>query len=182
MSKKRVSKADWIQAAIDILETEGIAGVRVEVLAKRLNISKSGFYWHFKDREELFAAMLEYWAHEITEVLASNPEVADLPPLDRLTRIAKTIVDFDLARYEAAVAQWALSDENAARMARKVTRMRLGFVRKAFEELGFSGDDLETRALLYTNYVTWEGPMFRDMPRKRRRGLIAKQVELLTRK
>ena len=179
---KRVSKAQWIQAAVDIFETEGIAGVRVEVLAKKLGISRSGFYWHFQGQEELFAEILNYWAHEITEVLATNPEVSALPPKDRLTTIAQTIVDYDLARYEAAVLQWAMHDENAARMVRKITRMRLDFVGKAFEELGFSGDDLEARTRIFTCNVTWEGPMYRDIPRKRRRGIIDKQVKLLTRK
>ena len=61
-----------------------------------------------------------------------------LPPKDRLTGIAGTILILDLARYEAAVAPWALQDENAARMIRKVSRMRLDYVRKVFEELGLS--------------------------------------------
>lgn len=177
---KRVSKAQWVEAAVDILETEGIAGVRVEVLAKRLGISKSGFYWHFEGQEELFAEILDYWKHEITEVLANNPEVRALPPKNRLTRIAETIVEFDLTRYEAAITQWALKDKVAARVARKVNRMRLDFVRAAFEELGFRGDDLEMRAMMFSCYNTWEGPMFRDMPRKRRHELIARQIKFLT--
>ena len=49
---KRVSKAQWVEAAIDTIETGGIASVRVEVLAKRLGISKSGFYWHFENQQE----------------------------------------------------------------------------------------------------------------------------------
>ena len=180
MTTKRVSKSEWIQAALEVLEIEGIAGVRVEVLAKRLNISKSGFYWHFENRQELENALLDHWDHEITGVLASNPQVRALPPKDRLLKVAETIVDFELTRYESSFAQWALQDKNAARRVKKVMRTRLDYVRAAFRELGFSGDDLEVRARVFACYGTWEATMFRDISRKRRRNLIHSQVELLT--
>ena len=91
-------------------------------------------------------------------------------------------MDFDLTRYEAAVAQWALKDRTAARMARRVNRMRLDFVRAAFEELGFRGDDLEIRAMMFTCYYSWEKQMYRDMSQRRRRALIGKQIRFLTSK
>lgn len=176
----RISKTQWLKAALEALAAEGISGVRVDVLAKRLGISKSGFYWHFKSREELDASLLDYWAHQTTGALVSDPEIGALPPRGRLTRIAEAIVKSDLARYEAAISQWALRNKAVARVTRKVNRKRLEFVRTAFEELGFHGDDLEMRARMFTCYVTWEGPMFREMTRKRRRELIGKRIELLT--
>jgi hypothetical protein len=47
-------------------------------------------------------------------------------------------------------------------------------------ELGFEGDDLEMRAMLFVCYQTWETPMFRDITENRRRELIQKRVDLLT--
>jgi hypothetical protein len=58
----------------------------------------------------------------------------------------------------------------------------LDFVRDALSELGFTGDDLEMRSMLFVCYHTWELPMFREISRKRRRELIAKRIELLTAK
>ncbi len=181
-AKSGVGKPQWLKAGLDILETEGIAGVRVDVLAERFGIAKSGFYRHFKNRKELFTEMLEYWASAVTEVFDSNSENCALPPIDRLTRIAELIVNSDLARYEATITQWALQDRAVARATHEVNRLRLDIVRAAFEELGFSGDDLEARALMFTCYVTWEGPMYRDLPHKRRLGSIARQVRILTSK
>ena len=168
--------------ALDVLETDGIAGVRVEVLAKRLGISKSGFYWHFKNRDHLLKDMLDYWSHEITGVITANSEILTLEPKDRLTRTAEMILDYDLTRYEIPIRQWALQDAVAARAVRKVNRLRLDFIGRAFSELGFTGDDLDMRTMLFTCYHTWEAPMFREVSRKRRRELIAKRMELLTSK
>jgi len=181
-AKSGIGKPQWLEAGLDILDTEGIAGVRVDLLAKRFGVAKSGFYRHFKNRKELFTEMLDYWSSAVTELFETNSEDCALPPIDRLTRIAESIVSSDLARYEATITQWALQDRTVARATHEVNRLRLDIVRAAFEELGFSGDDLETRALMFTCYVTWEGSMYRGLPRKRRLGSIARQIRILTSK
>ena len=177
---QRITKAQWLDMALEVLETDGVAGVRIEILAKRLEISKSGFYWHFKNRDHILKDMLGYWTHELTEVLTTNQEMLALDPKRRLARTAELILEYDLTRYEIPIRQWALQDEVAARAVRKVNRIRLDYIGGAFSELGFTGDDLDIRAMLFTCYHTWEAPMFREISRKRRRALIAKRMELLT--
>ena len=92
------------------------------------------------------------------------------------------ILDYKLTDFEIPIRQWALRDAEAARAARKVNRLRLNYVGETFSELGFTGDDLDMRTMLFTCYHSREGPMFREISRKRRRELIAKRVELLTSK
>jgi len=179
---QRVSKAQWLDMGLAVLETDGIAGVRIEILAKRLGISKSGFYWHFKNRDQLLKELLNHWSRELTEVATTNPEMLALEPKNRIIKTAEMILDYDLTRYEIPIRQWALHDAEAARAVRKVNRLRLDFLSEAFSELGFTGDDLDIRVMLFVCYHTWESPMFREISRKRRRGLIAKRIELLTRK
>ena len=50
-----------IQAAIDLIATEGIAGLRIETLARKLRVTKGSFYWHFRDRRALQRALLQYY-------------------------------------------------------------------------------------------------------------------------
>ena len=61
---KRASKAEWLQGAPDALAKNGIEAIRIQPLARRLGISKSGFYWHFKDRHELtrYDLQMKAWA------------------------------------------------------------------------------------------------------------------------
>ena len=70
--RKRTTKADWFEAALRVLRTEGHSSVRVERLARDLDISKSGFYWHFRDRRDLELQLLDYWAHEYTCLLYTS--------------------------------------------------------------------------------------------------------------
>ena len=74
MSKvSRVRKNDWLEKALQVLEAEGIVGVRVERLARELGVAKRGFYWHFQDREDLYREMLDFWSEEFTESVVDDP-------------------------------------------------------------------------------------------------------------
>ena len=128
----------------------------------------------------LMQQLLNHWIGETTAVVTAAEELLALDPKARLVRAAEMVVDDDLARYDLAIRQWALEDALTARAVRKVDRMRLDFMRAAFAELGFTGDDLEMRTLLFVCYELGAA-MLRELSRERRRALIAKRVELLTR-
>jgi AcrR family transcriptional regulator len=177
-----VSKREWLDAGLESLSKNGIAGLKVENLARALGIARAGFYWHFKSRDALLRQLLDYWVHELTEVITADADVLTLEPKKRLTRTAEMVLEYDLARYDMAIRQWALTDAGAARAVRKVDRIRMDFLRDAFRELGFTGDDLEVRAMLFLSYQSLESTMYRDLSRKRRRELITKRIELLTRR
>ena len=51
----------WLEKALEVLEAEGVNAVKIDRLAKLLETSRSGFYWHFKDRQDLLSCLL-HWA------------------------------------------------------------------------------------------------------------------------
>ena len=174
-----VSKREWFESALRMMSDIGLTGTTVERLAEALGTSRSGFYWHFENKDDLLNQLLEYWAQELTEVVTENEAFLALAPKDRLIKTAETILERDLTRYEIAIRHWALQNKRAARVVKRVTTARLEYLRRTFSELGFTGDDLEMRAMLFTCYHTWERPMFGNIPRKRLRNLIASRIELL---
>ena len=178
--RRGVSKAQWLEAAMGRLRDHSVADITVEGLAKELGIAKSGFYWHFKSREDLLDALLDHWVHEVTEVITDNVEVDALEPKARLVKSAEMIHELDLTRYEIGIRQFALRDEKAMRVVKKADILRMDFIGKAFSELGFTDDDLEMRTMLFACYHTWEASMFRGTSRKRRKELMGKRVDLLT--
>jgi AcrR family transcriptional regulator len=177
-----VSKGEWLQAALEALARGNVSEISIGGLARSLGISKSGFYWHFKNRDDLLDQLLKHWDREVTEVITKNAELQTLDPKARLRRAAEIIIDNDLVRFEIGIRQWAMNDKRAARAVRSVNRRRLDFARQALGKIGFSGDDVEVRAMLFVCYHTWEAPMFPEIPRKRRRELIGKRVAMLTKK
>lgn len=182
ITRRGVSKAEWQEAGLKAISEGGISAVTVEGLAKSLGIAKAGFYWHFKNRDDLLRQMLDYWTHEVTRVITTNSNILSLKPKSRLIKTAEMILDFDLTRYEIAFRQWALMDAGAARAVKKANQLRLDFTREAFSELGFKGEDLETRTMLFVCYHSMESSMFKEISRKQRRDQIRKGIDLLTQK
>ena len=66
-ARSTLTPEGWIAAATDVLIDRGIDALRVDVLAKALDVTRGSFYWHFKDREALLVAVLNAWRDAATE-------------------------------------------------------------------------------------------------------------------
>jgi len=181
-TKKRVSKEQWLSAALEALLEGNIENVKVEKLARQLNISKSGFYWHFKDRNDLLNEILEFWSREYTEVIAGNKELRKLNPKERLFTIMNVIQDYKLARYDAAMRAWALNDQVAYKAVKNVYKIRNDYIKGVFSELSFKGDDLDMRTRLFVVYHSWELAMYDEASTTKLGKLLKLRLELLTKK
>ena len=70
----RGSEDLWLGAAYEVLVTNGVDAVKVMPLAQMLGLSRTSFYWHFKDREALLAALLDRWEAQNTGNLVARTE------------------------------------------------------------------------------------------------------------
>ncbi|MEP5763543.1 MAG: TetR/AcrR family transcriptional regulator [Halieaceae bacterium] len=158
--KKRVSRDQWLSKGLELFALNGAEGLRVEKLARELNISKSGFYCHFKDREELLDHILQYWAHEYTEIITENPMLLNLPARERLLQLMTMVYEQNLTEFDAAMDLWSRTNARVARKRKRVIDMRLKFIRDALMDLGFKGDDLEMRSRLLAGFQMGERQIF----------------------
>jgi len=182
IKKQRKSKEDWLKIALGILEIKGIDAVRIERLAANLHTSKSGFYWHFKNRNELLKELLIYWLTAYTETITKDTPLLKLDPLQRLDKISEKIRKQNLTKYDLAIRTWAQHDLKAKRVVEKVNLIRMDYIRSVFSELGFRGDDLEMRTMLYVVYHSWERPMFGKYNQQKWEKLKKRRINFLTRK
>ena len=157
---KRITRQDWLSTALQLFAKTGEGGLRVEVVARALDVSKSGFYFHFKDRDDFLQQLLAHWAHEYTEVLTKNPLLLMAPPRQRLLMISTLVFEQNLTEFDAAMYVWANKDPKIAKQVRKVTDMRLAFLGKAFAELGLEGDDLEIRTRVFLAHLSSERHLY----------------------
>ena len=180
--KKRVSKDQWVQVALETLQEEGVEGVKIERLARSLGIAKAGFYWHFSDRDELLSDMLEFWTREYTEIVTKGLPKLAAQPRQRLLETMKMIAELKLNKYELPMLSWAAIDENAAKAVRKVYDIRFKYLRAIFEELGFRGADMEMRAKMFLVYYSLSPVMYPMDSRAKRAQLMKKQLDWFCKK
>src|SRR5262245_9658754 len=70
--ESRLTRADWLTAALDALISDGVENVKVLPLAERLGVSRSSFYWFFRSREHLLDLLLERWRDGNTRVIVEK--------------------------------------------------------------------------------------------------------------
>jgi AcrR family transcriptional regulator len=141
----------WIEEAIEVLARDGIAGLRVEVLAKRCGVTKGSFYWHFKDRQSLLDAVLERW--KAGRIFDIEKTTAVAPGKER-DQLHYAIEVYGASRnrkgmaIELAVRDWARHDARAAAVVESVDLYRLECTRKLFVAAGMSDAEAKSRSLL----------------------------------
>jgi AcrR family transcriptional regulator len=147
---QELTRDDWVLAGLAALAEGGIESVRVERLAKRLNVSKGSFYWHFSDRSDLLSALLDLWETDFTAQLIAN--VAHLPtPRARLLALTEESLDasmagVDVAHAEGAFSAWAVLDPVAAARVRAIEAQRIGYLVSELLLLGADATDAELLA------------------------------------
>ena len=177
--KKSLTKDDWLRAAMELLRTRGIGGVRVLTLAKRLGVSRGSFYWHFEDRQDLLTSMLDWWDRQMTDTVIELGKAGHTSPQKRLMTIAEHILAADLNRYDPAVRSWALGDKKAKKALRRVIRKRFDFVSGLFEEAGFTPAEARARGDLLAVYLMSESAIHMDETLDSRLRLVRRQVRSL---
>jgi AcrR family transcriptional regulator len=177
--RNRATRADWFTAALAALNEEGPEGLNIQALSRRLSISKTSFYWHFKDKTALVDALIDLWRHEFTEIVTRDVKLANTPPRQRLARAMEIVDKFDLGNYDSSFRIWARTEPRVAKAVREANRLRLEFARKAFAELGFSGEALACRSALWVGYQSTERYVFPEFSAAKRKALHKERLELL---
>lgn len=158
----RVSKLQWLQEALKVLASNGVEAVRIADLARRLKISKSGFYWHFEDRDELLTEMKQYWVDEYSQQIILEVLEKEEALHERLLNVVQIIRIKKSGKYDLAFTSWAQSDPKVRELVDQVRDMRIAFIKRIFAENGCTGDELESRARLFVVYFSWSEVMFNE--------------------
>ncbi|MCX8471146.1 MAG: TetR/AcrR family transcriptional regulator [Chitinophagaceae bacterium] len=82
-----------IEAAGKLLSHDGIASLTTKNLAKEMGFSESAIYRHFKGKEDIIVALLNYLAINMDERLTATIN-KDVSPLDNFTAIFKNQFNF----------------------------------------------------------------------------------------
>ncbi|NND17961.1 MAG: TetR/AcrR family transcriptional regulator [Silicimonas sp.] len=105
----KVTRQDWLDAAMDVLVSDGSDRVKILTLADKLEVSRSSFYWYFKDRDELLRALLEHWLATNTRAIVTAAKASSETITGAVCTVFKAFVDprrFDV-RLDFAVRDWA---------------------------------------------------------------------------
>ncbi|GAA4110978.1 TetR/AcrR family transcriptional regulator [Aminobacter aganoensis] len=146
-AQPRLTRADWLEKALEVLIESGVDAVRITRLAELLGVTRGSFYWHFEDRNELLEAMLDVWEQSNT---ASIIRAATLPHTlqDRILPLFMCWLDPELfdPLLDFAVRDWARGDARLQAIIATSNQQRMEALVATFAAHGFPQQQAVIRA------------------------------------
>lgn len=172
----------WLDAAYESLLEGGVESVRILPLAKKLNLSRTSFYWFFTDREELLAALLSRWKSTNTGNWIKRAEAYADSVCEAVLNVFDCWFDDTLfdARFEAAIRSWAQQSPDIAREAADDDERRVAALTDLFRRFDYPplAADVRARAMYFTQLGYVSTQPNEDMAVRMSR--IAEYVEVFT--
>jgi AcrR family transcriptional regulator len=158
----RGSPEAWLEAAYGSLLESGVEAVRILPLAKKLGLSRTSFYWFFKDREELLSALISRWREKNTGNLIRQSEAYAETIAEAMLNVSDCWFDKELfdSQFEFAVRSWALQSDEILAEVQKADQLRLGALCRMFVRFGQKENSADVRArttyLIQIGYISMQ--------------------------
>lgn len=158
----RGSREGWLDAAYSALVGEGVDAVKIMPLAERLKLSRTSFYWFFKDRDELLSALAEMWEARTNTPLVDSTRAYAETETEAMLNVIGTFLrpeTFD-AKLEFAMRGWALKDPAIHTRITEADQRRLAALTAMMERWGHAAQDADVRArtvyLVQIGYISMQ--------------------------
>jgi AcrR family transcriptional regulator len=172
----------WIEAGFKEIARSGVEGVRVEVLAKNLGVTKGGFYRRFRDRAALLGGMLQNWSDGRIAAIEKQTSLDGATARERLRALIALYserMNTEGMAVELAIRQWARSDEDAAAAVASVDAARLKNVAHLYRATGLPAEEADAQAFLFYCFIFGQSLLFLERGPRKRAALISKSAEKL---
>lgn len=172
----------WIEAGLAEIARSGVEGVRVEVLAKNLGVTKGGFYRRFRDRAALLEGILQTWSAGRIAAIEQQTSLDGATARDRLRaliRLYSERMNTEGMAVELAIRQWARSDEAAANAVAGVDAARLKNVGQLYRATGLTLEEADAQAFLFYCFIFGQSLLFLERGPRKRAQLIERSAEKL---
>ena len=152
----------WLEAAYDLLLESGVDAVRILPLASKLKLSRTSFYWFFKDREQLLDALLQRWRDKNTGNFLKQANAYAESLVEAILNVSDCWFDTALfdSRLEFAIRSWALQSQQVQADVRRADDMRLAALTDVFRRFGHDDLSADVRArtiyLLQIGYISMQ--------------------------
>ncbi len=145
---RRLGRGAWINAAREAFIKSGIEAVKVERLAKTLQATRAGFYYHFEDRDALLQELIKDWEVSNTKPFEaaintdSHNGEAELEYINNMWLEEKNYIP----AYDSAMRDWARVSKPVAAVVKRVDNKRIEILRSIFLDLGYKDPEALIRA------------------------------------
>lgn len=147
-SKTKATRDDWLNAARAALIEKGVDQVKVLTLAEKLGVSRSSFYWYFRNRPDLLDNLIAFWRSSNTADIVEHAGRPSRHIAEGVLNVFECWTDgarFD-PRLDFAMREWSRRDPALHDLIRKEDDTRVEAISALFRHHGFGEDEAFIRA------------------------------------
>ena len=143
----KATRDDWLDLALSALAIEGVDHVTVLALSERLGVSRSSFYWYFKNRGELLDALLDRWEKLNTRSIVAQAEAEAATVNQAVCNVFRCWVNplIFSPRLDFAVREWARRSPRVRRALDHSDQVRTEALKAMFVRFGYEDVDASVR-------------------------------------
>lgn len=130
----RLTKEDWIAAALSFLSDKGSVGISVVKLAEKLGVTRGSFYYHFENLNDLIDAMVARWEESIIEKGFNEAREQASTAAEEI-RILIEFVSHLTDKQDLMFRQWAPYNAHVKAHMERLDQKRLGIMTEMFQRL-----------------------------------------------
>jgi AcrR family transcriptional regulator len=144
----KVTRNDWLDRALSVLEIEGVARVTILNLSERLGVSRSSFYWYFRNRDDLLDALLARWEGLNTRSIVTQAEAPAASINEAVCNVFRCWINPGIfsPRLDFAIREWARHSQRVRKSLDHSDIERTAAIQAMFERFGYREHDALVRA------------------------------------
>lgn len=155
MPNEIAASEDWLKAGIELFAHEGIQGLRLDRISRKVGAGESEFFRYFRNEEEFLQRMLRYWKDtKTTRVIETFGRVPTELRIEKL--VDMVFADRSLHDFLFHLRKLGTQDKAVARLVADIEEERIASTRPIFNGLGLGQKEIDMKVdILYSFYLGW---------------------------
>ena len=144
----KATHANWIDLARETLLRDGVESVRILPLAQKLGVSRSSFYWYFRDRQDLLDQLLAFWRDKNTAGIIARARRPAASIVRAILNVFECWADENIfdPKLDFAIREWARRAPEVRLAVTQADEARVAAIRDLYSRFGFPDEDAFIRA------------------------------------
>lgn len=132
----KISKEKWIKGGIKLLRKESHASIKIDILCKKLKISKGSFYHHFKNINDYIEELVKFNFEVSTKSIIEGSKGID-QSIEKLESLRLFVHHLD-PKVEIGFRAWSTHHPIVDKYQKKIDKVRMNYLYELILGLGIS--------------------------------------------
>ena len=169
--RRTLTRQGWVVAARKMLESRGIAEVKIDRLARQFKVTRGSFYFHFSSLKDLHNDLLEEWRRANCAPFQAMVDIEVTDGVQFFSDIVHAWVDENpfSPKLDLAVRDWARTSKDLEKQVDAIDQLRIDLLIRAFLKMGYSHKESTVRArITYFHQIGQYALSFKEDPEVRK--------------